>query len=131
MKISALVGTRELVDYIKDYKLTERGNHQHDNICFDLVRAYHNQEIREEKKSTLEEFITPKNEQNATWEALDLILKLLSLDFVVHPLFRKYGSQPRRPSSIPSSTRSHDLTSLICMYRSQLPQLLSVTIYHN
>jgi hypothetical protein len=78
-----LVGTREVVKYIKEYKLTEKKGHKKENICFDLLIAFENGDIKEEKPSDLSEFVTKDNESKATWEALDLIKKMLALDFVI------------------------------------------------
>ena len=38
--MTRLVGTREVVEYIKEYKLTERRSHKKDNICFDILIAF-------------------------------------------------------------------------------------------
>jgi hypothetical protein len=40
LKMTRLVGTREVVEYIKEYKLTERRSHKKDNICFDILIAF-------------------------------------------------------------------------------------------
>lgn len=71
-----------MVQYIKDYNLTSKKSHRKDNICFDILIAIENGDIKETKPSNLEEFITNDNEQNATPLALDLIKKMLTLDFV-------------------------------------------------
>ena len=81
LKITRLVGTREVVKYIKENKLTEKKGHKKENICFDLLIAFENGDIKEEKASTLEEYINKGNEAKASWEALDLIKKMLTLDF--------------------------------------------------
>ncbi len=81
LKITKLVGTREVVKYIKENKLTEKKGHRKENICFDLLIAFENGDIKEEKPSDLSEFINEGNKAKATWEALDLIKKMLILDF--------------------------------------------------
>jgi hypothetical protein len=73
------VGTREMIDYIQQYRLSER---RHNNICSDIIMAFKNGDIKEEKPSTLQEFVTAQNKDNATSEALNLILRLLTLDYV-------------------------------------------------
>jgi hypothetical protein len=82
LKLAKLVGTKEVIDYIKEYKLTERRSHKKDNICFDILIAFENGDIKGESPSNLEEFINKANADNATVEALDLIKKLLQLDYV-------------------------------------------------
>ena len=67
LKLTKLVGGKEIVDYIKEFKLSERRGHKKDNICFDILIAFENGDIKLEKPSTYEEFITPQNEANATW----------------------------------------------------------------
>lgn len=81
LKMSKLVGTKEIVQYIKEYRLTEKKGHKKDNICFDILVAFENKDIKEEGPSSFEEFVTKENKEKATWEALDLIKKLLTLDF--------------------------------------------------
>lgn len=81
LKITKLVGTREVVKYIKENKLTERRGHRKENICFDLLIAFENGDIKEEKPSDLSEFINEGNKAKASWEALDLIKKMLTLDY--------------------------------------------------
>ena len=76
------MGTKEVVSYIKEYRLTEKRGHKKDNICFDILIAFENGDIREEKPSTFEEFINKENTDFATWGALDLIRKLVTLDYV-------------------------------------------------
>lgn len=92
-----------MVQYIKDYKLTERRGFKKENICFDIIVAFENGDIKAEEPSNLEEFVNKSNEGNATWEALDLIKHLLKLDYVLSPPLRRNGSLPGRPSTIPSS----------------------------
>lgn len=46
--------------------------------------AYGKGEIPIDKKSNFEEFVDKHNKDNCTWEALDLIKKLLVLDLVNH-----------------------------------------------
>jgi hypothetical protein len=79
LKLGKLVGTREMIDYIQQYKLSER---RHNTICSDIIMAFKNGDIKEEKPSTLQEFINPHNQENATSEAIDLILQLLVIDYV-------------------------------------------------
>lgn len=55
-----------MVQYIKDYNLTARKSHRRDNICFDILIAIENGDIKETKPSNLEEYITKDNEKNAT-----------------------------------------------------------------
>ena len=43
--------------------------------------AFENGDIKEEKPSDFKEFINENNEGKVTWEALDLIKKMLVLDF--------------------------------------------------
>ena len=76
------MGTKETVEYIKSYKLAERKGHNRENICFDILVAHENGDIAVEKPSNLDQFKNNHNEQNCTWEALDLLEKLLALDFV-------------------------------------------------
>ena len=71
-----------MVSYIKQYNLASREGHNRENICFDIIVAHQNGDIAVEKASDFEEFVNPKNKENCTWEALDLIKKLLTLDFV-------------------------------------------------
>lgn len=40
LKLTKLVGAKEIVDYIKEYRLTERRGHRKDNICFDIIVAF-------------------------------------------------------------------------------------------
>jgi casein kinase II subunit alpha len=67
LKITKLVGTREVVKYIKENKLTEKSGHKKENICFDLLIAFENGDIKEEKPSDLSEFINEGNKGKATW----------------------------------------------------------------
>lgn len=69
-----------MIDYIQQYRLSER---RHNNICSDIIMAFKNGDIKEEKPSTLQEYITPQNKDNAASEALNLILRLLTLDYVL------------------------------------------------
>ena len=55
-----------MVQYIKDYNLTARKSHRRDNICFDILIAIENGDIKETKPSSMEEYITKDNEKNAT-----------------------------------------------------------------
>ncbi len=46
LKLTRLLGAREVVQYIKDYKLTERRGHRKEDICFDIIVAFENGDIR-------------------------------------------------------------------------------------
>ena len=81
LKLTKLLGAKEVVTYIKEYKLSERRSHRKDNICFDIIVAFDNGDIKAEEPSNYEEFINKNNKENATWEALDLIKHLLKLDY--------------------------------------------------
>jgi hypothetical protein len=87
--MTRLVGTREVVDYIKEYKLTERRSHKKDNICFDILIAFENGDIKPEAPSNLSEFINGNNAPNASDLALDLLRHLLVLDYVLLYLLRR------------------------------------------
>ena len=76
------MGAKDVVNYIKEYKLSERKGHRRDNICFDIIVAFENGDIKDEPASNYEEFINKGNKNNATAEALDLIKHLLKLDYV-------------------------------------------------
>lgn len=67
LKITRLVGTREVVKYIKENKLTEKKGHKKENICFDLLIAFENGDIKEEKTSDLQEYVNESNKSKATW----------------------------------------------------------------
>lgn len=82
LKLTRLLGAKEVVNYIKEYKLTERKGFRRENICFDIIVAFENGDIRAEEPSNYEEYINKGNEGNCTWEALDLIKHLLKLDYV-------------------------------------------------
>ena len=56
--------------------------HTKENICFDLMIAHQNGDIAVETPSKFTEFENGHNKQNCTPEAIDLIKKLLELDFV-------------------------------------------------
>ena len=47
IKVSKLMGTKEIVSYIKEYRLTEKRGHKKDNICFDILIAFENGDINE------------------------------------------------------------------------------------
>lgn len=51
LKMTRLLGAREVVEYIKLNKLTERRGHRRDNICFDILVAFENGDIRAEEPS--------------------------------------------------------------------------------
>lgn len=67
LKLTKLLGAQHVVSYIKEYKLTERKGNKKDNICFDILVAYENGDIKADQPSSLEEFINPNNQPNATW----------------------------------------------------------------
>lgn len=67
LKLTKLVGAKEVVDYIKEFKLSERKGHKKDNICFDIIVAFENGDIKTEAPSNYSEFINSHNEANATW----------------------------------------------------------------
>ena len=48
LKLTKLLGAREVVNYIKEYKLSERRGHKKDNICFDIIVAFENGDIKGE-----------------------------------------------------------------------------------
>ena len=89
LKLTKLMGARSVVNYIKEYKLSERRSHRRDNICFDIIVAFENGDIKDDPASNYEEFITKNNKDNATPEALDLIKNLLKLDYVLICLCRE------------------------------------------
>jgi hypothetical protein len=62
--------------------LSERKGHKKDNICFDIIIAFENGDIKAEAPSNYSEFINNHNEGKATKEALDLIKRLLTIDYV-------------------------------------------------
>lgn len=51
--------------------------------------AYESGDIKPEPASDFSEFINPTNETNITAEAIDLLRRLLTVDFVVIALFRE------------------------------------------
>jgi hypothetical protein len=77
------------VDYIKEFKLSERKGHKKDNICFDIIVAFENGDIKAEAPSSYSEFINAHNQGNATFQALDLLKRLLAIDYVTFILLRK------------------------------------------
>ena len=52
LKLTKLLGAKEVVTYIKEYKLSERRSHRKDNICFDIIVAFDNGDIKAEEPST-------------------------------------------------------------------------------
>lgn len=52
LKVTKLMGTVEVVNYIKQYKLTERKGHSKENICFDLMVAHQNGDMAVDQAST-------------------------------------------------------------------------------
>ena len=89
LKLTKLLGAKEVVAYIKDYKLSERRGHKKDNICFDIIVAFENGDIKAEEPSDYKEFINKTNDSNATVEVLSLIKSLLKLDYVHVRLLRE------------------------------------------
>jgi len=45
LKVSKLMGTQEVVTFIKNNKLSEKKGHKKDNICFDILIAFENGDI--------------------------------------------------------------------------------------
>ena len=95
------MGAKEVVNYIKEYKLSERRGHRKENICFDIIVAFENGDIKAESPSDYDEFVNAGNETNTTWEALDLIKHLLKLDYVRMIILRRRDSLLSRHWSIP------------------------------
>ena len=83
LKVSKLMGTQEVVNFIKMNKLSEKKGHKKDNICFDILVAFQNGDIAAEDPAEFDQFCTPANEDNCTWESLDMIKRLLVLDWVI------------------------------------------------
>lgn len=54
LKLTRLLGAREVVNYIKEYKLSERRGHRKENICFDIIVAFENGDIKAENPSDYE-----------------------------------------------------------------------------
>lgn len=67
LKLTKLLGAKQVVSYIKENKLSERKGHRKDNICFDIILAFENGDIKAEEPSEYTEFINKSNEENATW----------------------------------------------------------------
>lgn len=61
LKVSKLVGTQEVVSFIKTNKLSEKRGHKKENICFDILVAYENGDIAAEEPADLGQFKTPGN----------------------------------------------------------------------
>jgi len=51
LKLTRLLGAKEVVNYIKEYKLSERRGHRKENICFDIIVAFENGDIKAESPS--------------------------------------------------------------------------------
>lgn len=51
LKVTKLLGTSEVVKYIKEYKLAERKGHTKENICFDLMVAHQNGDMAVDQAS--------------------------------------------------------------------------------
>ena len=82
LKLTKLMGAKDVVNYIRDYRLSERRGHRKDNICFDIIVAFENGDIKEEPASNYEQFINKGNKENVSAEGLDLLKNLLKLDYV-------------------------------------------------
>ena len=67
LKLTRLLGAKEAVQYIKDYKLTERRGHRKENICFDILVAFENGDIRAEEPSSFDEYVNKGNKDNCSW----------------------------------------------------------------
>jgi len=67
LKLTKLLGAKEVVTYIKENKLSERRGHRRDNICFDILLAFENGDIKAEEPSDYSEFVNKTNQDNATW----------------------------------------------------------------
>lgn len=106
LKLTKLIGAKKVVDYIKEHKLHERKGHKKENICFDIIVAFENGDIKDDPPSDYTEFITPRNRLNATHEAIHLIKLLLTIDYVLFSLLRRSAFQLVRPSSTLSSIPS-------------------------
>lgn len=66
LKVSKLMGTQEVVNFIKANKLSEKKGHKKDNICFDILVAFENGDIAAEDPADFEQFVTPSNEGNCS-----------------------------------------------------------------
>lgn len=66
LKLTKLLGAKEVVTYIKENKLSERRGHRRDNICFDILLAFENGDIKAEEPSDYSEFVNNSNQENAT-----------------------------------------------------------------
>jgi|LakMenE18May11ns_1017448.scaffolds.fasta_scaffold9351082_1 hypothetical protein len=89
LKLTRFLGAKDIVDYIKEFKLSERRSHKKDNICLDIIMAYESGDIKPEPASDFSEFINPSNEANITAEVIDLLRRLLTVDFVPIVLLRE------------------------------------------
>lgn len=67
LKVSKLMGTQEVVNFIKVNKLSEKKGHKKDNICFDILVAFENGDIAAEDPAEFDQFCTPANDKNCTW----------------------------------------------------------------
>lgn len=132
LKVTKLVGTKETVSYIKEYKLAERKGHNRENICFDILVAHENGDIAVEKPSDLEGFVNEQNKHNCTWEAMDLLKKLLTLDFVPGCLIlRIKDSPPARPWTTPSSPSDLNvvLINMLSMMQLEVRGCMDIWMY--
>ena len=82
LKLGRLVGTRNMIEYIKQNRLFERRNN---HICTDLIIASQNGDIKEEKPMEFKDLINDQNKHTAVPEAIDLVKKLLVVDFRKRP----------------------------------------------
>lgn len=46
LKLTKIVGTKETVDYIKEFKLSERKGSKKEYICHDIIEAFQNGDIK-------------------------------------------------------------------------------------
>jgi hypothetical protein len=84
IRVTKFLGTNEVVAYIKQYKLTERQGHAKENICLDIIMAHKGGDMAIDEPSTFKEFQNDSNKDNLTADAIDLLQKLLRLDYVHH-----------------------------------------------
>jgi casein kinase II subunit alpha len=82
IRVTKFLGTNEVVAYIKQYKLTERKGHAKENICLDIIMAHKGGDMAIDEPSTFKEFVNDKNKDSCTAEVIDLLQKLLHLDYV-------------------------------------------------
>ena len=83
LKLTKIVGTKETVDYIKEFKLSERKGTKKEYICHDIIEAFQNGDIKVTPPTDFSEYIDAHTKENATPEAIDLIKRLLTIDYVI------------------------------------------------